>query len=121
MNLAEAFITAGKIEEAKSTAEHALALARKMNNLEMIGATSTSLALAAIQEEQYPQATHYAEEALRSHQQVGHDAYVANSLAVLAQIEFKQNKFVEARRLLEEAIGWGISSISNSAKSNWQK
>ncbi|GAB4466354.1 MAG: BTAD domain-containing putative transcriptional regulator [Anaerolineales bacterium] len=104
-NLAETFITAGKIEEAKSAAEHALALARKMDNLEMIGATYTSLALAAIQEEKYTQAAQYAEEALHSHQQVGHDAHIANSLSVLAQIEFKQNKFVEARRLLEESIG----------------
>ncbi|MEW6242430.1 MAG: tetratricopeptide repeat protein, partial [Chloroflexota bacterium] len=59
----------------------------------------------AIEEGRFEEATQYAEEALRSHQQVGHDAHIANSLAVLAQIAFKQKNHVEARRLLEESIG----------------
>ncbi|MBV6402980.1 MAG: hypothetical protein CNIPEHKO_03302 [Anaerolineales bacterium] len=51
------------------------------------------------------EATQFAEEALRSHQQVGHDAHIANSLATLAQVAFKQNNLTESRRLLEESIG----------------
>jgi tetratricopeptide (TPR) repeat protein len=104
-NLAEAFLATGQLAEGRYCAEHALALARKTNNLEMIGATSMSLALAAIREEKYPEATQFAEDALRSHQQVGHDAHIANSLAALAKIAFKQNNLAEARRLLEESIG----------------
>ncbi len=104
-NLAEVLNAVGKIDEGKACAEHALALAKKMNNLEMIGAASTNLAAAAIQEEKYAEATRFAEEALLSHQKIGHDAHIANSLAILAQIALKQKNFVEAHRLLEESIG----------------
>jgi predicted ATPase len=104
-NLAEVFNALGRYAEGKSSAEHALTLARKMNNLESIGSASTSLAFLAIQAGKYSEATQFAEEALSSHQQVGHDAHIANSLAVLAQIAFKQNNLDEARRLLEESIG----------------
>lgn len=71
----------------------------------MIGSACTSLANAAIQEKNYDKANQFAEEALRSHQQVGHDAHIANSLAALAQVAFKQQNLPEARRLLEESIG----------------
>jgi tetratricopeptide (TPR) repeat protein len=104
-NLAEVFNALGRYEEGKSSAEHALTLARKMHNLESIGSASTSLAFLALQDGKYSEATQFAEEALRSHQQVGHDAHIANSLAVLAQIASKQNNPDEARRLLEESIG----------------
>ncbi|RIK30414.1 MAG: hypothetical protein DCC56_08805 [Anaerolineae bacterium] len=104
-NLAEAYNALGKFAEGKSCAQHALALAQKMDNSEMIGAASTSLASFAMQADQLDEATRYAEDALHSHQQVGHDAHIANSLAILAKIASKQNKFDEARRLLEESVG----------------
>ncbi len=104
-NLAEVFLATGQLAEGTACAERALTLARKMNNLEMIGSACTSLANAAIQEKKYDKANQFAEEALRSHQQVGHDAHIANSLAALAKVAFKQNNLPEARRLLEESIG----------------
>ena len=104
-NLAEVFNATGKFDNGNTCAQHALTLARKMNNLEMIGAASSSLASFAMQKENFTEATMYAEETLRSHQQVGHDAHIANSLAVLAQIASKQNNLDEAQRLLEESIG----------------
>ncbi len=104
-NLAEVFLATGQLPEGTACAERALTLARKMDNLEMIGASCSSLASAAMQEEKYNEAIQFAEEALRSHQQVGHDAHIANALATLAQIASKQNNFDEARRLLEESIG----------------
>ncbi len=103
-NLAEVLNAIGKFDKGKACAEHALDLARRMNNLEMIGTASTNLASSAIQEGNLIEATQFAEEALRSHQQVGHDAHIANSLAVLAQIASKQKNHAEARRLLEESI-----------------
>jgi tetratricopeptide (TPR) repeat protein len=104
-NLAEVFLATEQLVEGTACAERALSLARKANNLEMIGASCTSLANAALHEKKYAEANLFAEEALRSHQQVGHDAHIANSLAVLAQIAFKQKNLVEARRLLEESVG----------------
>ncbi|MCC6300169.1 MAG: tetratricopeptide repeat protein [Anaerolineales bacterium] len=104
-NLAEALIAVGRLEEAKSSAEYSLTLAREMNNLEQIGGACTNLANWAIEAGQFDEATRYAEEALRSHQQIGHDAHIANSLAALAKIAFKQNDLEEARRLLDESIG----------------
>jgi tetratricopeptide (TPR) repeat protein len=104
-NLAEAMIATGNFADGKFYVEHALALAREMNNLEMTGAALTSLASLAMREEKFPEAIQYAEEALNSHQQVGHDAHIANSLAILAQIAFKQHDLDEAHRLLEESIG----------------
>ncbi|MGZ9235923.1 MAG: tetratricopeptide repeat protein, partial [Anaerolineales bacterium] len=104
-NLAEAMVALGDLKNGKAHAEHTLALAREMNNLEMIGNALTNLASIAIQEGNFMEATNFAEEALSSHQQVGHDAHIANSLAVLAQIAFKQDDLDEARRLLEESTG----------------
>lgn len=104
-NLAEAMVALGNLKDGKVHAEHALALAREMNNPEMIGAALTNLASIAVLEENFIGATKFAEDALSSHQQVGHDAHIANSLAVLAQIAFKQNNPDEARRLLEESVG----------------
>lgn len=104
-NLAEVYLATRQLAEGTASAERALTLARKMNNLEMIGSACTSLANAAIQEKKFDKANQFAEEALRSHQQVGHDAHIANSLAALAQVAFKQNDLPEARRLLEESIG----------------
>ena len=103
-NLAEAMVALGDLKNGKAHAEHALALAREMNNFEMIGNALTNLASIAIQEGNFMEATEFAEEALSSHQHVGHDAHIANSLAILAQIAFKQNNREEARRLLEESI-----------------
>ena len=104
-NLAEVFLATGQLAEGTACAERALSLARKMNNLEMIGTSNTSLANVALRKEKYAEANQFAEEALSSHQQVGHDAHIANSLAMLAQIAFKQRNHAEARRLLEESIG----------------
>jgi tetratricopeptide (TPR) repeat protein len=104
-NLAEAMVALGDLKNGKVHAEHALALAREMKNLEMVGNALTNLASIALQEENYIEATKFAEEALSSHQQVGHDAHIANSLAVLAQIASKQNNLDEAKRLLEESVG----------------
>ena len=124
-NLAEVFNATGKFDEGNTCAQHALTLARKMNNLEMIGAASSSLASFAMRKEKLTEATIYAEEALRSHQQIGHDAHIANSLAVLAQIAFKQDNFDEAQRLLEESIGIlnesAIGYIWSNAYRNWMK
>ena len=71
----------------------------------MIGTALTNLALIALNEQDFADATRHAEGALANFQQTGHDAHIANSLAVLAKIAFKQNNLEEARRLLEESIG----------------
>ncbi|NUQ60575.1 MAG: tetratricopeptide repeat protein, partial [Anaerolineales bacterium] len=77
----------------------------QMDNAEMIGSALTTLALIALQEQEFAEATRRAEEALSNFQQTGHDAHIAYSMLILGKIAARQKRYEEARRLLEESIG----------------
>lgn len=103
-NLAEAMLAQGNLLASRQYATAAHALARQMDNAEMMAVTLQILAVVALRERDFEQAVAQGKRAVVLHQQVRHKAHIANALAVLARIAAAQDNLQEALAYLKESV-----------------
>lgn len=102
-NLAEAMLAQRNLTESRQYATAAYALARQMDNVEMMAVPLQILAVVALYERDFEQAVAHGKRAVVLHQQVDHKAHIANALAVLAQIAAEQGNPQQALAYLNES------------------
>ncbi len=103
-NLAEAMLAQGKLLKSRQYATAAHALARQMDNAELMAVTLQILAVVALRERDFEQAVARGKRAVVLHQQVGHKAHLANALAILAQIAAEQGNSQQALAYLNQSV-----------------
>jgi DNA-binding SARP family transcriptional activator/predicted ATPase len=103
-NLAEAMLAQGNLLASHQYATAAHALARQMDNAELMAVTLQILAVVAQRERDFEQAMAHGKRAAVLHQQVGHKAHLANALAVLAQIAAEQGNLQQALVYLNKSV-----------------
>jgi len=103
-NLAEAMLARGNLTESRQYATAAHALARQMDNMEMMAVPLQILAVVALQERDFEQAVVYGKRAVVLHQQVDHKAHTANALAILARIAEAQGDPQQALAYLSKSV-----------------
>ncbi|RME46598.1 MAG: hypothetical protein D6796_08815 [Caldilineae bacterium] len=103
-NLAEGTLSQEKPVEAEQYASRAYTLARRINNAELMAVALQILAVVALQQGNFEQATARGEQAVALHRQVGHRAHIANALAILARIDAARGDTQQALARLEESV-----------------
>jgi predicted ATPase/DNA-binding SARP family transcriptional activator len=103
-NLAEALLTQDDLVTSRQYATAAHALARQMENAELMAVPLQILAVVALTEGDFEQAMAHGKQAVALHRQVDHKAHIANALTVLARIAMAQGDSQQAVAYLNESV-----------------
>jgi tetratricopeptide (TPR) repeat protein len=103
-NLAEATLAQGDLVTSRQYATAAQALARQMENAELMAVPLQILAVVTLNEGDFEQAMAHGRQAVALHQQVDHKAHIANALTVLARIAVARGDSQQALAYLSESV-----------------
>lgn len=109
-SLGQVLLVQGKIDEAQSWLEKALAIMRKEKNLHVLANILITLGGVTLKREDYSSAQRYLEEAVFISRKLNFQPGIADSLAYLGQAYTLQNKFKDSQLVLLESLNMYLKS-----------